>query len=91
MSRRFESLHPRLVLAGFITTGAAVVHASTITFIDQSGWLVYDERARRAVDQSAGGVGGRRQSGGAMLQAVFADYLTRQTRDGGRRVCAPRC
>ena len=47
------------------------------SFIDRRGWVVYDERARRAVEQSAGAGAAHLRSGSALLQASFADYLAR--------------
>ncbi len=47
------------------------------SFIDRRGWLVYDERARRAVGQSPGATAAHQRSGSALLQASFADYLAR--------------
>ena len=47
-------------------------------FIDQAGWLVYDERARRTTEQSPGGGASHRRNGSALLQLTFADYLERR-------------
>ena len=47
------------------------------SFIDRHGWLVYDERARRAVEQSPGASAAHQRGGSALLQATFADYLAR--------------
>ncbi len=47
------------------------------TFIDPTGWLVFDERARRVIAQSSAAGRGHFRSGSALLQASFADYLTR--------------
>ncbi|MBC7840907.1 MAG: sulfatase-like hydrolase/transferase [Gemmatimonadaceae bacterium] len=47
------------------------------TFIDRAGWLVYDERAGRALEQSPGAGAQQQRLGAALLQATFADYLSR--------------
>ena len=46
-------------------------------YIDRDGWLVYDERAGRALERSAHGGASQQRSGSALLQASFADYLSR--------------
>ena len=46
-------------------------------FIDGRGWMVYDERSRQRLEQSAGAGPEHQRSGSALLQASFADYLTR--------------
>ncbi len=46
-------------------------------FIDSAGWLVFDERANRALEQSPGAGPTHRRNGSALLQASFADYLAR--------------
>lgn len=46
-------------------------------FIDGRGWLVYDERSRQRLEQSAGAGPGHQRSGSALLQSSFADYLVR--------------
>ena len=47
------------------------------SFIDRRGWLVYDERARRVVEQSSTATAAHQRSGSALLQSSFADYLAR--------------
>lgn len=46
-------------------------------FIDRTGWLVFDERSRRAIEQSPSAGKGHWRSGSALLQSSFADYLAR--------------
>ena len=46
-------------------------------FIDRRGWLVFDERTDRTVEQSPGAGTSHRRNGSALLQASFADYLAR--------------
>lgn len=46
-------------------------------FIDGTGWLVFDERANRTLEQSPGAGARHRRNGSALLQASFADYLAR--------------
>ena len=47
------------------------------TFIDQGGWLVYDERGRQVLEHSRGAGPRQQRLGTALLQATFADYLSR--------------
>ena len=52
-------------------------HHDGFAYLDDSGWLVYDERARQALDRSAQGGAAQQRSGSAILQVSFADYLSR--------------
>ncbi|MES3032596.1 MAG: LTA synthase family protein [Gemmatimonadota bacterium] len=64
-----------------LTTGqdgfAYFANNDGFAFIDGRGWLVFDERANRTVEQSPGAGASHRRNGSALLQASFADYLAR--------------
>ncbi len=56
---------------------AYFAHNDGFAFIDRSGWLVFDERSGRTVARSSASTAAHVRRGGALLQASFADYLTR--------------
>jgi phosphoglycerol transferase MdoB-like AlkP superfamily enzyme len=65
------------LLAGDAGGFAHFEHHDGFAFIDRAGWMVYDERARRVLEQSAGAGAHHQRVGTALLQASFADYLAR--------------
>ena len=67
----------RNILARGGTGFAYFEHHDGFAYLDDSGWLVYDERARQALDRSAQGGAAQQRSGSAILQVSFADYLSR--------------
>jgi phosphoglycerol transferase MdoB-like AlkP superfamily enzyme len=52
-------------------------HQEGFAFIDQAGWLVFDERSRREVAREGAADRGHWRRGSALLQAAFDDYLSR--------------
>ncbi len=56
---------------------AYFAHNDGFAFIDRAGWLVFDERAGRAVASHGRSEAAHRRRGSALLQATFADYLSR--------------
>ena len=52
-------------------------HNDGFGFVDGGGWLVYDERAGRVLDRSASAGARQQRNGTALLQASFADYLSK--------------
>ncbi|MCC7051821.1 MAG: LTA synthase family protein [Gemmatimonadaceae bacterium] len=52
-------------------------HGDGFSYVDRRGWVVYDERARRMTDRSPRSAAVHQRNGSALLQASFADYLTR--------------
>lgn len=56
---------------------AYFAHNDGFAFIDRGGWLVFDERSGKVLAQSTPAGAAYVRRGGALLQASFADYLTR--------------
>ncbi len=56
---------------------AYFAHDDAVAYIDRQGFLVYDERARRVLERSAGAGPVHQRNGSALLQGTFADYLAR--------------
>ena len=52
-------------------------HNDGFSFIDRSGWVVYDKSAGRVLERSDRGGASQLRRGSALLQASFADYLSR--------------
>ena len=52
-------------------------HQDGFAFIDPAGWLVFDERSRQDVQRAGAADRSHWRRGSALLQASFADYLSR--------------
>ena len=65
------------LLAGAGSGFAWFEYHDGFTYIDRTGWLVYDERARQVLERSPGAGARHQRIGSALLQASFADYLAR--------------
>jgi phosphoglycerol transferase MdoB-like AlkP superfamily enzyme len=52
-------------------------HQDGFAFIDSAGWLVFDERSRQEVAHGGRAERTHWRRGSALLQATFADYLSR--------------